>query len=190
MRHLVLLASGVLVGISSLASASVYFNFLGTTDAGDDWTLYSYSATREWNEGWPDSANPVSLIQITGSGNSLGSDYIQLVAPTGWSATYSEVGISYSYIWQIDDGLPSWRYGDVVGFGILFKDPHPTRPWLGDCIVSRPAYWTDEPTLPDLPDLTNVLGISLVSHVPVPEPSALSLLFLGALGMTHRRRRN
>ena len=171
MRHSVLLVSGVLFGVSSMAVADITLDYLGATDQGGGMWLHEYVGTRTI-----DDFTPVRDLHIDGVFD-FEPGTVTLFAPGDWSTTIYNGPGQYLFNWQVEQAEP-WTTGTLAGFGILVENP---------TVTSTPFHWTDNPTLPDFPDLGNVIATG-TTFVPIPSPGALSLLVLGALGMTHRRR--
>jgi hypothetical protein len=195
MRRTVLLAAGLLGGMSSLATASIHLWSDGVTDVGGGWDLYSFYAFKFPDDQRPNGDHrPVRSVHILGE-NYHGAlfrmeDRIQLVAPDGWTATFHPGTLHerFSYNWFIDEG--TWEEGEVHGFGILYNSG--LRPGSQtDDVVRRPVLWYTphwESPESEYPDFENATGIGGGVFVPIPEPGVLSLLALGGLGVVHRRR--
>lgn len=159
--------------MSSFALADISLDYLGATDMGGGMWLHEYVGTRT-----VDDLTPVRDLHIEGAFD-FDPGTITLFAPGDWSTTIYTGPGQYLFNWQVEQADP-WTVGVLPGFGILVDSP---------AVTSTPFHWTDNPQLPDFPNLGNVIATG-ETFVPVPTPGALSLLAVGGTGMACRRRRS
>ena len=164
---LTMVLAGLLV---TPVEGDVFLNYLGAQDMGDGTFLHEYEGTRD-----PGDQTPVRDLHIEGQFD-FAPGTITLFAPGDWSTTVYTGPGPILYNWQVEQGDP-WTSGNLAGFGILVDNP---------TITSTPFHWTDNPQLPPLPNLGNVIANGVTS-VPIPEPATITVLVLGLAGLAAGR---
>ena len=153
------------------AAADIHLEYLGASDQGDGTWLHAYEGVRDLGD-----LTAVRDLHIEGKFD-FEPGTITLIAPGDWSTTIYTGPGPILFNWQIESA-PAWTSGNLLGFGIVVDNP---------VVTSTPFHWTDNETLPNLPDLGNVIATGS-TFVPVPAPSAVVLLSAAGIGVICRRR--
>lgn len=155
----------------SASMAQPTLEYLGASEIEPGRWLHSYQGMDD-----PSQLIPVRDLHIVGR-FAFDPGTVTIITPNeNWtSVVYTGPG-PYLFNWQVEEGTAPG--GPLYNFGIVVDNP---------LVRSTPFHWTNNPRLPDLPDLGNIVA-SGRTMVPIPAPASVALAVLGAIGCCARRR--